>query len=362
MVDVELVIILLINLSFLMMHKFYSLVIVFNLVCLLVAFPASNLAQEVKILTKGTNSSLRGLSVVDENIVWSSGSNGKVARTTDGGTSFQWFTVQGYEQRDFRDIHAFDSNTAVIIAIDTPAVILKTKDGGRSWNKVFEDNRPGMFLDAMHFEDNQGVVIGDPIDGRPFIAKTSDYGETWQVLYLQQYCQQTINGEAFFAASGSNIQLIKKRGTYFPLYVSGGIQSRLFFQDQCIALPLQSGKNYTGANGLIYSSRLKKGVIVGGDFSDAKRTDSAMLVFELDKTLKIGQPISIPAGYKSGVAFLGKEDLITCGTTGVEKWTASNKKWTNLTTQSFHAVQSEKNHKILYLCGSKGYIAKIIYK
>lgn len=344
------------------MHKFCYLINAICLVCLLVAFPVSILAQEVRILTKGTNSSLRGLSVVDENIVWSSGSNGKVAKTTDGGVSFQWFTVQGYEQRDFRDIHAFDSNTAVIIAIDTPAVILKTKDGGRSWYKVFEDNRPGMFLDAMHFEGNHGVVIGDPIDGRPFIAKTIDYGETWQVQYLQNDCQQTINGEAFFAASGSNIQLLKKRGAYLPLYVSGGIQSRLFFQSQCIALPLQSGKNYTGANGLIYSRRHKKGVVVGGDFSDAKRTDSAMVVFEFDKTVKIGQPISIPAGYKSGVAFLGKEDIVTCGTTGVDKWTFNNNKWVNLSSQSFHAVQSDINHKILYLCGSKGYIAKIISK
>ncbi|MEY3187346.1 MAG: hypothetical protein RL675_1176 [Bacteroidota bacterium] len=130
---------------------------IFFIFLVLVAFPGLNLAQELKILTSGVSTSLRGLSVVDEHIVWSSGSNGKVAKTIDGGKSFQWFTVQGYEQRDFRDIHAFDSATAVIIAIDTPAIILKTKDGGRSWYKVFEDKRPGMFLDAMHFEGKQGI-------------------------------------------------------------------------------------------------------------------------------------------------------------------------------------------------------------
>ncbi len=344
------------------MRKIYLAINALSIICLLVAFPKSNLAQDVKILTKGTNSSLRGLSVVDENIVWASGSNGKVVKTTDGGASFKWFTVQGYEQRDFRDIHAFDSSNAVIIAIDTPALILKTNDGGRSWYKVFEDSRAGMFLDAIHFEGKHGVVIGDPIDGRPFIANTNNNGETWQVQFLQNDCQQTINGEAFFAASGSNIQLLKRGDGYFPLFVSGGIQSRLFFQGQCIALPMQSGKNYTGANGLFFSNRLKKGVIIGGDFSDAKRSDSAMVVFELGKTLKIGQPTSIPAGYKSGVAFLGKDDIITCGTTGVDKWSASKNKWTNLSSQSFHAVQSDKNHKILYLCGSNGYIAKIVSK
>jgi len=60
MVVVELVIILLINLSFLMMRKFYSFINALSIICLLVAFPASNLAQEFKILTKGVNSSLRG--------------------------------------------------------------------------------------------------------------------------------------------------------------------------------------------------------------------------------------------------------------------------------------------------------------
>jgi hypothetical protein len=61
-----------------------------------------------------------------------------------------------------------------------------------------------------------------------------------------------------------------------------------------------------------------------------------------------------------GVAFLGKDDIVTCGTTGVDKWSAKGNKWTNLSAQSFHAVQTDKYSKILYLCGSKGSIAKLI--
>ncbi len=333
---------------------------IFFIFLVLVAFPGLNLAQELKILTSGVSTSLRGLSVVDENIVWSSGSNGKVAKTIDGGKSFQWFTVQGYEQRDFRDIHAFDSATAVIIAIDTPAIILKTKDGGRSWYKVFEDKRPGMFLDAMHFEGKQGMMIGDPIDGLPFVAQSADQGESWQVKALMLDCQRTISGEAFFAASGTNIQVLKTKSGYLPIYVSGGIQSRLFFQDQCIALPLQSGKSYTGANGLIYSEQHKKGVVVGGDFSDAKRGDSAMVFFEIGKQVKVGKPISIPSGYKSGVSFMANGDLLVCGTTGVAKWESGTGNWIQISGQSAHAIQSNKNYRNVYLCGSRGLIAKII--
>src|SRR5579875_2921045 len=96
-------------------------------------------SQTVNILTSGNKTSLRGLSVVNDNVLWASGSNGTVARSVDGGKTFQWLTVKGFEQRDFRDIEAFDDNSAIIMAIAEPAIILKTKDGGKTWKRMFED-------------------------------------------------------------------------------------------------------------------------------------------------------------------------------------------------------------------------------
>jgi photosystem II stability/assembly factor-like uncharacterized protein len=90
--------------------------------------------------------------------------------------------VAGYEERDFRDIEAIDSSTAIIMAVAEPAIILKTTDGGKSWSKVFEDSTKGMFLDAMDFNGNEGVVVGDPIDGKVFLAQTNDLGDIWTIL------------------------------------------------------------------------------------------------------------------------------------------------------------------------------------
>ena len=42
-------------------------------------------AQTVELLTSGTKTSMRGLSVVDDNTVWTSGSNGMVGRSIDAG-------------------------------------------------------------------------------------------------------------------------------------------------------------------------------------------------------------------------------------------------------------------------------------
>src|SRR5689334_13613732 len=110
-------------------------------------------AQHVEFLTSGNKASIRGLSVVSDRIVWVSGSNGQVGRSLDGGSTWKWFTVKGFEKRDFRDIEAFDAVTAVIMAVEEPANILKTVDGGETWKVVYENPTKGMFLDAMEFWD-----------------------------------------------------------------------------------------------------------------------------------------------------------------------------------------------------------------
>src|SRR3954463_15000165 len=90
-------------------------------------------AQTIQLLTAGTNTSIRGLSVVNDSVIWVSGSNGTVGRSIDGGQTFKWITVKGFEKTDFRDIEAFDAGSAIIMGIAEPAHILKTTDGGETW-------------------------------------------------------------------------------------------------------------------------------------------------------------------------------------------------------------------------------------
>ena len=65
---------------------------------------AQNHLPEVELLVSGTNASLRGLSVVNDNVVWVSGSNGTVGKTTNGGKNWKWFTVKGFEKKEYRSI------------------------------------------------------------------------------------------------------------------------------------------------------------------------------------------------------------------------------------------------------------------
>ena len=94
--------------------------------------------NSIKILTQKKGVSIRGMAVPNTNTIWASGSKGSIALSINGGTNFEWMQVQGYETRDFRSIHAWNEKEAIIVAVAAPALILKTKDGGKSWYKVYE--------------------------------------------------------------------------------------------------------------------------------------------------------------------------------------------------------------------------------
>ncbi|MEO5908761.1 MAG: oxidoreductase, partial [Ginsengibacter sp.] len=144
-------------------------------------FFQNSFAQKIEILSESGHASFRGLSVVSNDVMWVSGSNGTVGKSINGGKSWKWIVVKGFEKTDFRDIEAFDKKTALIMAVDEPAYILRTNDGGDNWKIVFENKTKGMFLDAMEFwNDQSGIVIGDPINHLFYIGRTFDGGKTWQ--------------------------------------------------------------------------------------------------------------------------------------------------------------------------------------
>jgi photosystem II stability/assembly factor-like uncharacterized protein len=176
----------------------------------------------IAIIDTSTNTSIRGLSVVNDTVFWVSGNNGRVGKCLNG-KDVEWNTIVGYEKRDFRDIEAFSSQHALIMAIAEPAIILETKNGGITWQKVFEDTTTGMFLDAIYFDNKgNGVVVGDPINNQLYVATTKNCGQTWQPFTKHKGELLANNGEAFFASSGSNVSFItinKKQCQPQPLFI-----------------------------------------------------------------------------------------------------------------------------------------------
>ncbi len=315
----------------------------------------------IQLLTTGPHSSLRGLSVVTDDIVWVSGSNGAVGRSTDGGKTWEWITVPGYEKRDFRDIEAFDAKTAVIMAIAEPADILKTTDGGKTWKLVYENTTKGMFLDAMEFWNvNSGIVIGDPIDGRFFVARSFDGGNSWHEIPTKEL-PLADSAEGCFASSGTNVRNLDRDEACF---VSGGPHSRLFIRDKAIDLPLIQGKASTGANSIAVKdhNKLKGGqqlIVVGGDFARDTLQEKNCYLSHDGGTTWI-RPTVPPHGYRSCVEYIGGDNIICCGTSGVDISRDNGMNWQLIATAGYHACRKAKKGKAVFLAGSGGRIAKLI--
>jgi photosystem II stability/assembly factor-like uncharacterized protein len=314
-------------------------------------------AQKIGLLTSGTQSSFRGLSVVSDRIIWVSGSNGTVGRSLDGGQHWDWIRVPGYEKRDFRDIEAFGADTAIIMAIAEPANILKTTDGGKNWKQAYNNDTKGMFLDAMEFMDEEmGFVIGDPINGHFFLAVTANGGDSWKDV-PSALLPAADSGEACFASSGTNI---RARNGNSACFISGGRRSRLFFKGSTVIdLPIIQGKESTGAN----SVAVEQGdhfVIVGGDFAhDTAREKNCAITHDGGKTWIT--PTIPPHGYRSCVEFFGMDRLITCGTSGVDITTDGGMNWQLIDPGSFHVCRKAKNGTAVFLAGGGGRVASLIF-
>jgi len=316
----------------------------------------------VETLTSGTKVSLRGLSVVNDNVIWVSGSNGTIGKTTNAGKNWKWFTVKGFEKKDFRDIEAFDAVTAVIISVDEPAYILKTTDGGDTWRVVYENKTKGMFLDAMEvWNEQNGIVIGDPVGKRFFIARSFDGGNSWQDIPFEKR-PAADSGEACFAASGTNIRAMDNGYAF----VSGGLKSRIFTRGKMFDLPIIQGKETTGANSIsVYEGGKQNGgkhmIVVGGDFNADTLVQKNC--FYSNDGGKVWIPPKIPPhGYRSCVEYLSKKIILTCGLNGVDYSMDGGKTFTLISKDSFNVCRIAKFGPSVFLAGNNGKVSRLVWK
>lgn len=316
-------------------------------------------SPEWKQVQSPGKASLRGLSPISEQVCWASGSGGTWLKTEDGGASWQTGTVAGLDTVDFRSIHAFDAQTAVAASAGQPAVIYRTEDGGRNWNKVHQEGGEA-FFDAIQFIDAQrGYVLGDPIGGKWMILETLDGGRSWHSLAK---LPNAVQGEAAFAASSSSL-LADSEGLVFA---TGGTVSRLHrytfasqswgvreLTDMLQGEPSQgvfAATSLPGAGGL---------VLVGGDYlKPENRIANALLVLG-EVTISTSEG---PSGYRSGVAFLqDKEWVVAVGPGGSDFSTDGAHSWQPFSTSGYHAVKVATDGKALWASGGQGRLGKLVY-
>jgi photosystem II stability/assembly factor-like uncharacterized protein len=310
--------------------------------------------QFIKTETE-TGSSFRGLSVVDDSVAWVSGSKGWVGRSINGGKDWRFMQVSGYEEYDFRALFSFNNQKAIIANAGSPAHILLTEDGGLSWKLVYKNEHADAFLDGLTFwNDQEGVIYGDPINLKMIILSTQDGGSTWKELAEEQKPSLEI-GEASFAASGTTI---RSQSQGKVIIATGGTVSRLWFSDDkgqkwlAKSCPIIQGQSSTGIFSLAFWDQ-DSGIIVGGDYTqDTLKTNHIFLTNNNGETWQA--PQTPTEGFRSCVEYLNQNTLLATGTSGVDVSIDGGLNWKNLSTESYHVVRKARNGTLVVLTGGGG--------
>jgi photosystem II stability/assembly factor-like uncharacterized protein len=305
-------------------------------------------------LAAGVAESLRGLSVVDDRVAWVSGTRGHVGRSTDGGATWTFARVPGFEERDFRDVEGFSAERALVVAVASPGVILETADGGASWTERFRDQRPGVFLDGLDCAGGRCAAFGDPLDGRFQVVVSEDGGRNWHAIEGPA----ALDGEAAFAASGRSIRI----GADGRIRLgTGGAAARVLVETadgwQAAATPLAAGEATRGVFALAEVGD-DRWVAVGGDFrAGGERAGSAAISDDGGRSWRpAGEP---PGGYRSAVERIEGSRLLATGPSGTDESDDGGATWRALAPDGFHVVARARSGRLVLLAGADGRLARL---
>lgn len=326
--------------------------------------PCALRGQQIVLLDSMPGVSLRGLCPVNDQVIWASGSKGHVVRSTDGGKTFRRQQVPGFEKSDFRAIEAFDSLHAVIMSSGTPAVVLRTDNGGRSWTECYRSNDTAVFLDGMAWYGwSTGFVLGDPVNKQFLLLQTHDSGKTWQEPEHGFRRPGAAQGEAAFAASNS---CIRPAGNGLVIS-TGGSRARVLISryagHHLYPLPVETPMIQGNASQGIFAAAFRNplvGVIVGGDYlNDTLTLRNCYYTDNGGDTWT--RPKIPPRGYRSSVEYVSKKKLVATGPSGNEISRNGGKTWMPLAGRGYHAVRKAKESAAVFFSGSDGRIGRLLW-
>ena len=316
---------------------------------------SGNVTSALKSINCGSLAHFRGIQAVTDKIVWLSGTKGTVLKTENGGKKWVDITVPNCENLDFRDIHALDKNRAWVMSSGNGVKVFYTDNGGESWKLQFEDTNPKVFLDGMDFfNETDGVIYGDPINGVMDVLITKDGGLNWQRVPVEKL-PPSLKNEAGFAASGTGVVHF---GELIWMATGGADFSRIIRSNdagdnwEVFNTPIKGGEG-AGIFSIAFKDELM-GVAVGGDY-----IDSTSVAYNCAYTADGGKSWELaekngPRGYRSCVVIDEKGTAVACGRTGIDK-SSDFKTWTAVSNEGYYTADAGENH--IWLAGRKGKVA-----
>jgi photosystem II stability/assembly factor-like uncharacterized protein len=316
---------------------------------------------QIEKIPTNTDAYFRGMSVVDDAVAWVSGSKGVVGRSIDGGKSWRFVQVKGHEKLEFRSLYAFDSLNAIVVNAGSPAMIMRTIDGGRNWRTVFQNSHPDAFVDGVDFwNEKEGVVYGDAIEGTMLIIETKDGGVTWKEIPAALR-PKLLEGEGSFAASGTNVRCLGKNKI---VIATGGKHSRIFISDdkakswKSVEVPIIQGETMTGIFSTAFRNE-KQGIIVGGNYEvDSLKRDHVFMTLDGGNTWKA--PTVPTRGIREGSEYLTDKIIVATGFPGTDISHDGGNTWNALSDEKqFAVVRKARKGSLVVIAGGNGKLGLI---
>src|SRR3954463_13973607 len=325
--------------------------------------------------SSGTAATLIGLSPVNANVVWTSGTGGTFSVTTDGGNHWHTGVVPGAETLPFRDVQGISDKVAYLLSIGsgTDSRIYKTIDGGATWTALFVNQNPDGFYDCFAFwNSKRAVVMGDSINGRFPILRTTD-GATFHDI--GDNVPPALPGEAGFASSGT---CIATQGGKRAWFTTGGVTPARVIATtdggdtwNAYPTPLVSGPPAGGFSIAFHDA--KHGILGGGDLGNPTgvsnnfaRTSDGGVTWTLTNPAPINEAI-FGLAYADGGAADNDGDgraghiVVATGRKGTAWSPDEGNTWVPLPNLVGLWTVAFANPKAGWLAGSNGQIVKVSF-
>lgn len=314
---------------------------------------------QIEKLNSPVETSLRGISVLSEDLAWLSGAKGSIVRTVNGGKTWSLIPPPDNDSLDFRSIYAFSANSAIIASAGFPDRVYKTNNAGVSWNLVYENEDSAAFINSIAFKnENLGIIMGDQLKGRHLIFRTSNGGDSWTRIDSNDV-PKPFAVENAFAASGSCIA-ISRSGRFFIGF--GGENSRVFSSINGLmwkakSTPMMHGCSSCGIYS-IASSGNGEIMAVGGDYT--KPDSSHYPIVSLNDGKSWVRTTGRANGYRSVIDYSNKIDSwLSAGSNGIDLSYDHGVTWEKIGENNVNTLQFAPNSSVAFLGTKDGELLKM---
>lgn len=292
---------------------------------------------------KRENTSIRAIHAINQSSLVYVGSKGDFVKTTDNGKTWQTITISYKDsiKPEFRSL-AFNGKSFFALSVANPGLLYKITND--EYTLVYKEEGEKVFYDAIQFyEDLQhGIAVGDPTEDCASILITKDAGETWTKI-LCDNLPKFEEGEAFFAASNTNIKTIGNT----VWIASGGKKARILKSTdfgkswEIFQTPIIQGDGPQGIYSIDFYSK-DNGIVFGGNYAKPnENTANKAITKDGGKSWQLVANNKNPS-YKSCVQYVPNTnglEIFAVGKTGVSFSNDGGKTWKQVSEDSYYSIQ-----------------------